>query len=357
MSDSDGEVFEVPSAAAEPAAEPEAEPAAAEAWWVEVVHKIIAGDKVPAALASLATQEKAQHFAREERLAAEAASTVRADKESASNQALLNALASRDQQLAELRHEVQAIKDKKDDPEPEHREFVSRAVDNPVGVVVGSERAGSKAEPQLRFYPTEKAFSYLEDKGGKDFHNFQVLESSAEALFDIVGSLKNIFPVVIAKVNPDGAVDETDPQYIAERELCKVYNTVKAVYDNVVNPQLSYLQTEAILQKKYGGSSNSGWVTQILSSIQKSIHGLVGTPLPDNLAPKFTTAMHDLEERFSTAIIKNAAMQASRTQSRSPFQQSAAGGFGSTARSREQAGQPRQRARFQPPSSGAAGPR
>ena len=91
--------------------------------------------------------------------------------------------------------------------------------------------------------------------------------------------------------------------------------------------------------------------------LQKSIHGLVGTPLPDNLAPKFTTAMHDLEERFSTAIIKNAAMQASRTQSRSPFQQSAAGGFGSTARSREQAGQPRQRARFQPPSSGAAGPR
>ena len=265
MSGSDGEYTEVPSGAAEPEAEPEAEPAAAEAWWVEVVHKIIAGDKVPAALASLATQEKAQHFAREERLAAEAASTVRADKESASNQALLNALASRDQQLAELRQEVQAIKDKKDDPEPEHREFVSRAVDNPFGVVVGSERAGSKAEPQLRFYPTEKAFSYLEDQGGKDFHNFQVLESSAEALFDIVGSLKNIFPVVIAKVNPDGAVDETDPQYIAERELCKVYNTVKAVYDNVVNPQLSYLQTEAILQKKYGGSSNSGWVTQILS--------------------------------------------------------------------------------------------
>ena len=161
-----------------------------------------------------------------------------------------------------------------------------------------------------------------------------MLESSAEALFDIVGSLKNISPMAIAQVNPDGAVDETDPQYIAERELCKVYNTVKAVYDNVVNPQLSYLQTEAILQKKYG-SSNGGWVTQILSSIQKSIHGLVGTPLPDNLAPKFTTAMHDLEERFSTAIIKNAAMQASRTQSRSPFQQSAAGGFKSTARSRE----------------------
>ena len=49
-------------------------------------------------------------------------------------------------------------------------------------------------------------------------------------------------------------------------------------------------------------------ITQILSSIQKSIHGLVGTPLPENLAPKFTTAMHDLEERFSTAIIKNVTM-------------------------------------------------
>ena len=42
MSDSDGETFEDPSTTAEPEAQPEAEPAAAEAWWVEVVNRIIA---------------------------------------------------------------------------------------------------------------------------------------------------------------------------------------------------------------------------------------------------------------------------------------------------------------------------
>ena len=127
MSDSSDDIFEDVPGAGEPEAPPEvqeeAEPAQA-AWWVDVVAKIIAGEKVAAGLAALATQEKAQHFAREERLAAEAAATVRADKETAADQALLKALASRDQQLAELRQEVQAIKDKKDDPEPEHREFV-----------------------------------------------------------------------------------------------------------------------------------------------------------------------------------------------------------------------------------------
>ena len=69
-----------------------------------------------------------------------------------------------------------------------------------------------------------------------------------------------------------------------------------------------------------------------------------------NCAPKFGAAMQDLEERFSSQILKNAAQQASRTASRSPFQQSSAGDFGSTARSRELAGMPRRR----PPPRGVA---
>ena len=40
------------------------------------------------------------------------------------------------------------------------------------------------AEPALRFYNDEVAFKWIEGKGGKDFHNFQALESAAEALFD-----------------------------------------------------------------------------------------------------------------------------------------------------------------------------
>ena len=103
---------------------------------------------------------------------------------------------------------------------------------------------------------------------------------------------------------------------------------------------MSYLQVEAILHKKYGKTNQQGWITQILGScIQKSIHGLIGTPLPDNLAPKFNAAMQDLEERFSSYVLKSAAQQASRVSNRSPFQQFSSGDIGSTARSREAAGQ------------------
>ena len=59
-------------------------------------------------------------------------------------------------------------------------------------------------------YVSEKAFVFLEDKGGKDFYNFQALESAAEALYDVIGSLKATFPSVVEKLNPDGATDEND---------------------------------------------------------------------------------------------------------------------------------------------------
>ena len=333
------------------AAEPQAEAQPQDTpWWKAVCEDIAAGRPVEAVRANLAAHQQAQDFARQERLAAERAAQDRAAVEAQNGQALFAALESRDRRIADLEKDLQGLKDAKDDPEPEHHEFVVRAPDNPFGVVTGSERTGPKAEPQLRHYVAEKAFVFLEEKGGKDFYNFQALESAAEALYDTVSALKTTFPSVVAKLNPDGATDENDLQYVAERELCKIHNTVKAVCDNVINPQLSYLQVEAILHKKYGKGNEQGWVTQVLSSIQKSIHGLIGTPMPDNMAPKFGAAMQDLEERFSTQILKNAAQQATRTSSRSPFQQTSSGDFGSTARSRELAGMSRRR----PPPRGAA---
>ena len=334
----------------QPQPEPSPEPAPqgqtaalASPWWALWCERIGAGEQgLDATRTALAFQLQAQAHA--EKLA-EAAQAERVASAAAQQAAFETQLALRDLKFAELEGELKSLRDKEDDKEPEHREFSPRAADNPFGVVVGSERKGKKAEPCLRHYSAEKAYAYLEENGGKppgkDFYNFQVIESAAEALFDVVEHLKLTFPIVVAKVNPKGSVDELDPAYIAERELCKVYNTVKAVYDNVINPQLSYLQVEAILHKKYGSSNRHGWITQVLGSIQKSIHGLIGTPLPDNLAPKFNAAMQDLEERFSNYVIKSAAQQASRVSNRSPFQQYSSGGFGSTARSREAAGQPR----------------
>ena len=65
---------------------------------------------------------------------------------------------------------------------------------------------GTQGRKCLRHCSGEKAYAYLEENGGKppgkDFYNFQVIESAAEALFDIVEHLKLTFPVVVAKLNP-----------------------------------------------------------------------------------------------------------------------------------------------------------
>ena len=130
--------------------------------------------------------------------------------------------------------------------QPTFREFCERAKNNPFGGP-GVTREGPELEPALRFYPQETAFKYLEEKGGKDFYSFQAFESAAEAIFDVLEKLKVLAPTVVKGVNPQSAEDEADPAYQAEREICKVFNSLNAVYHNVLNSQLSYLQLEAIL--------------------------------------------------------------------------------------------------------------
>jgi hypothetical protein len=186
-------------------------------WWKEWCARIGAGEEgLDATRTTLALQLQAQDHA--ERLARDA----RAERVavSAAQQAAYDTqLALRDRQIEDLRREFKALKDQEEDREPEHREFCPRSLENPFGIVVGSERSGTKAEPSLWHYGGEKAFSYLEENGGKEFYNFQCLESAAEAMFDVLAHLKVTFPIVIEKVNPDGLVDEADPAYVAEREL------------------------------------------------------------------------------------------------------------------------------------------
>ena len=230
--ESEDEVFEevaeigagAGGSAAAPSPEPEGQTAAeASPWWQTWCDRIGAGEEnLDATRTTLALQLQAQAHA--ERLAA-AARRERSASSAAQQVAFEQQLALRDAKFAELERELKALRDQEEDKEPENREFCPRAADNPFGVVVGSERSGKKAEPCLRHYAAEKAFAFLEENGGKapdkDFYNFQVIESAAEALFDVVEHLKLTFPVVIKKVNPAGSVDENDPAYVAERELCK----------------------------------------------------------------------------------------------------------------------------------------
>eukprot|EP01047_Picozoa_sp_COSAG01_P100079 COSAG01_NODE_29985_length_625_cov_2.836502_1_plen_172_part_00 len=142
---------------ASPEPEPQGQTASASPWWEEVCARIARGEAVDAVQAGLAVQQQAQAFAKAERLASESAA-------SSAQQSLLAALSLRDQQIADLQRDLKSLKDQEDDKEPENREFCPRAADNPFGVIVGSERSGAKAEPCLRHYPTEKAFSFVTEQ-------------------------------------------------------------------------------------------------------------------------------------------------------------------------------------------------
>lgn len=253
------------------------------------------------------------------------------------NAALLAVIAKQDKTLETLSARVLAVEQGAiEDLEPTFREFCERAKTNPFGGP-GVTREGKELEPALRFYPQETAFKHLEEKGGKDFYSFQAFESAAEAIYDVLEKLKVLAPTVVKGVNPKSVEDEEDPGYQAEREICKVYNSLSAVYHNVINSQLSYLQLEAILKKKHGGAADNGWITTVLQSLRRSIHGLVGAPLPGNLESKFTAVLADLESRFSTQLVKVAADQAARKEPRSRYQQTASRSFGSTIASRSAA--------------------
>lgn len=339
---SEEEVFEVAREEESPAAE--GDPAAAvegtlDQWVLELIARVGAGEALNAndkARLPVALQLQAQHHATALQAQAEAAAAKVARAQSQQSAEILKQLhavqASSTKEIAAVKAELEAVKrGKEEDLEPEHREFVPRAKGNPFGVT-GTTREGDEAEPQLRAYGEEVAFKYIELKGGKDFHNFQALESAAEAIFDIKEELISLFPFVVEKVNPDGR--EESEAYEVERRLCSVFNTVSATYDNVINPQLSYLQLEAVLKKKHNNSSDSAWINQLLNAVQRQLHGVVGTPLPENLAPKFAAVISDLESRFSKEISKQAAVTAARSSSRSPFQSKASGTFGSTVQSR-----------------------
>ena len=349
-----GEVAAEDRAAAPAVPEASVEPV--DDWVTELLDRLAAGDKLNASDAArvpYATQLQQQYFVAVQQQKSESAASQLA-REAAKGQTELAREAAKGQteilkqlaavkrqstdDLAAVRKELDEVrKGKEEDTEPAHREYVPRSKKNPFGGL-SAAREDAAAEPALRFYNDEVAFKWIETKGGKDFYNFQALESTAEALFDLIDSIATLFPHVVEKINPKKVVDETSAEYQVELALCRVYNTVKATYDNVVNPQLSYLQLEAVLKKRHGTAKDSTWVTALLTALQRQLHGVVGTPLPENLAPKYQTVISDLEQRFSSQIAKQAAYTATRTDAglptRTPFQSKASGSFGSTVGSR-----------------------
>ena len=325
-------------------------------WAEELLAALAAGERIEARdqprltyaldlrkeYAAAVQQRKAERAAaalqRQQAEAAAARQAKEAETKAAENATLLAVIEKQDKRLEALTSRLAAVEaGDSEDLEPSFREFCPRSKDNPFGGP-GVLREGKDAEPNLRWYSTEVAFEYLRKRGGKEFHSFQALESGCEACFDILAQLEVLLPDVVKGINPKSVEDEEDPAYQAERDICKIYNSVNAVYHNILNSQLSYLQIEAILKEKHSKDSDNGWISTVLQAMHKSLHGLVGTPLPANLETKFTNTLNDMEERFSKQIVRVAAEQAARKTPRSPYQNFASQqSVGSTFVSRQKA--------------------
>eukprot|EP01048_Picozoa_sp_COSAG05_P006102 COSAG05_NODE_381_length_10519_cov_17.942131_2_plen_314_part_00 len=250
-------------------------------WAADLLARLAAGDRLDARdqpRLQLALDLRREHAAAVQQEKAELASRAQQERAIAlkekENAALLAVIAKQDKTLETLSARVLAVEQGAvEDLEPTFREFCERAKNNPFGGP-GVTREGPELEPALRFYPHETAFKYLEEKGGKDFYSFQAFESAAEAIFDVLEKLKVLAPTVVKGVNPQSAEDEADPAYQAEREICKVFNSLNAVYHNVLNSQLSYLQLEAILKKKHGSAADNGWISIFVTNIFSLILGI-----------------------------------------------------------------------------------
>jgi len=321
-------------------------------WADDVLELVAQGERLSAAqdrqvtLALDLRKERASQIAAGRAVQAAAAAAEKAAETKAQENATLVAvieaqnrrLEKQDKLVEGLAARLQAVENgAAEDLEPSFREFSPRAEDNPFGGP-GVVRKGKDAEPQNRWYTGEVAFDWYKQKGGKEFHSFQSFESAAEASFDIIAHFKQVVPHVVEKqVNPERVEDESDPKYQAERELSKLYNSIVALYENVINPQLSYLQIEALLKKEHGQAADNGWISTVLQSLYRSLHGLVGAPLPANLPTKLSSVLSGMEDRFSTAITKVAAEQAARKAPVSRFQSQASRTWGSTISSRSSA--------------------
>jgi hypothetical protein len=312
------------------------------AWVTELLAKLGRGEDVDPLRLQAALQLQAQGVA-----AAAEARQIRRDREREARDAQREKeqdrrFAALEAQVLAQKTELQAAqKLREQELEPDFREFAPRVPGNPFGYRLGpEERLGDKAEPQIREYTGEKVYDYLEAKGAdgrQKLHCYAALASAAEACWDGLKLIETRFPQVIKALNPDGLVDDGRPEYEAELDLCRAYNTFKAVYENTLNPQISYMQMEAILNKRH--PSGGAFINQIMAAVSKSVHGLVGVQLPANLSSQLQAAFADLEEKFSKDLIKQAAATAARTENRSMFRRNTSGGdpIGSSYRSRQAA--------------------
>eukprot|EP01048_Picozoa_sp_COSAG05_P013356 COSAG05_NODE_1415_length_4942_cov_9.721484_3_plen_239_part_00 len=125
------------------------------------------------------------------------------------------------------------------DLEPAFREFCERAIENEQPCAT---REGAETD-RHRNYPRDLALAFL--KGNGTALRPLSFEKPGEAVFDLLSKFEAVYPRVSRNV-PEYAVDVADQKFAAEKILSQIHNSLNAIYRNIVNSHLSYMELEDI---------------------------------------------------------------------------------------------------------------
>ena len=94
-----------------------------------------------------------------------------------------------------------------------------------------------------RSYPRDLALAFL--KGNGTALQPPSFEKPGETVFDLLSKFEAVYPRVSRNI-PEYAVDVADQKFAAEKILSQIHSSLNAIYRNIVNSHLSYMDLEDI---------------------------------------------------------------------------------------------------------------
>lgn len=308
-----------------------------------------------ALLAQLSRQEAENRRERAEERAAHLASQDRAASLHAD---ALTALTAKYDALAAK------VEDKKEDREPEAREFVGVHEKNEFSLT-GGRRGETSREPKLRKdYEQDEPFKLLKERAQKSVKESGVtsaldqciylercnLGSIAEYLQDVILFLEDLAPELLARAIGTSAqpgqaayaeVSEEDDDLYAR--TAQVFNSLLGIQENLVRPKMSLLDLFAVCSETIGSktAANRAEVSAIMSVASFQVYGdpFLGS-LPASFHQQMRKAVDSFRGEIRTKVQKALAAAAAAgvapspgASSRSNLVREASGRFGGTKKS------------------------
>ena len=198
-------------------------------------------------------------------------------------------------------------------------------------------------EPQLFDLRGDKTYDSLHAPRGKDgkpskgahYFEFCTLACACYYLLNTVLHLQSVLPRILKRVEASATIT-TDGVAVSGADdadhLHCIYNSVKGVYDNLLNTRLQFLQLRCMLAPD--GQAVPAEKRGLLEVFTNKVYGAMREALPTNLDATFRTCINDWEKSTQTAQVKQAANATARA--RSGAAPAASGSTGSLGEARKQ---------------------